>query len=482
MSDRALPARYSSIAHLASGGMGDVYHAIDGLLSRTVAVKVLAERHARDPEVRARFTREARAAARLSAHPNVVTVFDVGEHDGQPFIVMEYLEGGSVYDRIRSTPVEPSRALEWLRQAAQGLDAAHAEGIVHRDVKPANLLLDDEDRVHVTDFGIASAAGFDTLTLPGMVLGTAGYLSPEQARGETATAASDRYALGVVAYELLTGQRPYAGAADTPVTEAFGHLNAPIPSAARAAPELPRAVDAVFERALAKDPADRPTSAGELVEDLQDVFRDAEPATAVLSGAHPQAVPPSRSRRKLWLVPLALVALLVAGLAAAAFVSDGEEPETRTVMRVTTTVSTVAGTSSTLTVTETQTVPQETTTSDSEPTITDSETTTTTSGASGVSLNNAGYARMQAEDYEGALPLLEEAVSKLAGAGTIAEAYASYNLAFTRFVLGTCKGVTELLDRSEEIQGRRSEIDRLRRDVRKECEGNPGRGNDDADD
>ena len=454
--------------------MGDVYHAIDGLLSRTVAVKVLAERHARDPDVRARFTREARAAARLSAHPNVVTVFDVGEHDGQPFIVMEYLEGGSVYDRIRTAPVEPSRAIEWLRQAAQGLDAAHAEGIVHRDVKPANLLLDNEDRVHVTDFGIASAAGFDTLTLPGMVLGTAGYLSPEQARGESATAASDRYALGVVAYELLTGQRPYAGAADTPVTEAFGHLNAPIPSAAQAAPELPRAVDAVFERALAKDPADRPVTAGELVEDLKDVFRDSEPATAVIPGVRPQSASVSRRRRKLWLVPLALIALLLAGLAAAAFVSDGEEPETRTVMRVTTTVSTVSGTTSTLTVTETQTVPRETTT-------TDSEATTTTSGESGVSLNNAGFERMQAEDYEGALPLLEEAVSKLAGAGTIAEAYASYNLAFTRFALGTCEGVSELLDRSEEIQGRRSEIDRLERDVRKECEGKPGGGKDEGD-
>ncbi len=217
--------------------MGDVYRATDGLLSRTVAVKVLAERHARNPDVRARFTREARAAARLSAHPNVVTVFDVGEHDGQPFIVMEYLDGGSVHDRVRSTPVAPGRAIEWLRQAAAGLDAAHAQGIVHRDVKPANLLLDDEDRVHVTDFGIASAAGFDTLTLPGTVLGTAGYLSPEQARGETATAASDRYALGVVAYELLTGRRPYA--AETPVTEAFAHLNAPIPSAAQVAPALP---------------------------------------------------------------------------------------------------------------------------------------------------------------------------------------------------------------------------------------------------
>ena len=435
--------------------MGDVYRAVDGLLSRTVAVKVLAERHARDPDVRARFTREARAAARLSAHPNVVTVFDVGEHDGQPFIVMEYLDGGSVHDRIRSTPPSPGRAIEWLRQAADGLDAAHSQGIVHRDVKPANLLLDDEDRVHVTDFGIASAAGFDTLTLPGMVLGTAGYLSPEQARGETATAASDRYALGVVAYEILTGRRPYA--ADTPVTEAFAHLNAPIPSAAQVAPELPRAVDAVFERALAKDAADRPASAGELVEELRDVLRDSEPKTAVLPGPVQQPAPRIRRARRRWPAAAAFVALLLAGLAAAAFVASGDDPETRTVVRVTTTVSTESGTTSTLTVTETTSVPEETT------------TTPAPSGQSGAELNDAGFELMQNEDYEAALPLFEEAVAKLEGSGSLAEAFASYNLAFTRFALGSCDRVLGLLARSEDVQGRRSDIDRLRRQAEKQC-------------
>ena len=460
VSEWILPTRYSAVSPLASGGMGDVYRATDGLLGRTVAVKVLAERHARNADVRARFTREARAAARLSAHPNVVTVFDVGEHDGQPFIVMEYLDGGSVHDRARAEPVAPGRAVEWLRQAAAGLDAAHAQGIVHRDVKPANLLLDDEDRVHVTDFGIASAAGFDTLTLPGTVLGTAGYLSPEQARGETATAASDRYALGVVAYELLTGQRPYA--AETPVTEAFAHLNAPIPSAAQAAPGLPRGVDAVFERALAKDPDARPASAGELVEELHDVFRDAEPTTAVLPRSQPIAAPPpAPRRRRVWLVPLAFVALLLVGLSAAAFVSNGDDP--RVITRVTTTVSTVSDTESTLTVTETATV-------------TDEETTAPSSASSGSELNDAGFARMQDEDYEGALPLLEQAVSQLAGSGTLAEAYASYNLAFTRLALGSCDGVLELLDRSEEVQGGRSEIDQLRREAEKQCGDGPGKG------
>jgi serine/threonine-protein kinase len=354
------------------------------------------------------------------------------------------------------------------------LDAAHAQGVVHRDVKPANLLLDDEDNVHVTDFGIASAAGFDTLTLPGTVLGTAGYLSPEQARGEAATAASDRYALGVVAFELLTGRRPYA--ADTPVTEAFAHLNAEIPSAENAAPTLPSGIDAVFERALAKDPGDRPASADELVADLRDALRDAEPATAVLPNAavgSPSPTAAERTRhvrrsRRSWLAPVAFVALLLSGLTAAAFASRDEgEPNVQTVTR--TTVSTVSDTVSTLTITETSTAPEETT----------SETTT------GAELNDAGFERMQAEDYEGALPLLEQAVSQLAGSGSLPEAYASYNLAFTRLALGSCDGVLELLDRSEDVQGRRSEIDRLRREAEKQCGDGPGKGkgkNDDEED
>ncbi len=237
--------------------MGEVYRAVDSVLERKVAVKLLSERHSQQEEVRARFRREALAAARLSGTPHVITVFDVGEHKEQPYIVMEYLDGGSVHDRLRENGrVPPGQALEWLGQAGLALDRAHAEGVVHRDVKPANLLLDRDSKVVVTDFGIASTTGVDTLTLPGTVLGTAGYLSPEQARGESATAASDRYALGVVAFELLTGRRPFEG--DTAATEAFAHVNAPVPSAEKIYPELPDGVDEVLERALAKDPDERP--------------------------------------------------------------------------------------------------------------------------------------------------------------------------------------------------------------------------------
>jgi len=198
--------------------MGEIYRATDEVLGRTVAVKVLAEGYAEDPGVRERFTREALAAARLSGRPNVVTIFDVGELSGRPFIVMEYLGGGSLDDRVRAGRIRTRQALEWLEQAAAALDAAHAEGVIHRDVKPANLLLDEDGNAHVADFGIASAAGMDSLTKTGTVIGTAEYLSPEQAQGERATPASDRYAFGVVAWELLTGRRPFGG--DTPAAEA----------------------------------------------------------------------------------------------------------------------------------------------------------------------------------------------------------------------------------------------------------------------
>ena len=251
-----LPSRYTALKLVARGGMGEVYRATDTVLERPVAVKVLSDRYARDSEARTRFKREARAAARLSGELHVITVFDVGEHEERPFIVMEYLEGGSLHDKLSAGRIEPHEALDWLGQAAGALDTAHRRGIVHRDVKPANLLLDRGGSLQVLDFGIASAAGSDALTLPGTVLGTAGYLSPEQARGEPATSASDRYALGVVAFELLTGRRPFA--ADTTLTEAFAHASAPIPRASAIAPTLNGDVDAVLARALAKDPSRPP--------------------------------------------------------------------------------------------------------------------------------------------------------------------------------------------------------------------------------
>jgi eukaryotic-like serine/threonine-protein kinase len=456
--------------------MGEVYRATDSVLERKVAVKLLSERHAREPEVRARFRREALAAARLSGTPHVITVFDVGEHGEQPYIVMEYLDGGSVHDRLKEGRVPPEQALEWLSQAGQALDRAHVEGIVHRDVKPANLLLDRDGKVVVTDFGIASTTGVDTLTLPGTVLGTAGYLSPEQARGETATAASDRYGLGIVAFELLTGRRPFES--ETAATEALAHVTAPVPSAEGMHPELPEGVDEILERALAKEPDARPATCAELVSDLRRAFAAREATPAVVPPPTRSAAAPvpdtgaptrqlhrarRRSSRKFILVAAGLV---VAGLLTAVLLGAIRDGDSRAERNPPTTTQ------------PTQTQPTETQPTETQPTETQPTTTTTTEEApdvDGAALNDEGFALMEQGRYEQALPLLEQAVADLQGSAELVEAWASYNLAFTRFALGRCEGVLELLDRSEAVQGERRDIDRLQKEAHDRCvEGGDG--------
>src|SRR5690349_10002293 len=249
--------------------MASVWEAHDELLNRDVAVKLLAPHLGEDERARKRFQREARAAAGLSSHPNVVTIYDVGEHDDRVFMVMEIMRGGSVADRLRSgDPIPHRTALRWLRDAGAALDAAHDAGVVHRDIKPANLLLDGNERLGVADFGIARVAWEDQLTATGQVLGTAAYISPEQAMGEAAAPASDRYALAVVAYELLTGARPFE--AEHFAAQARAHVEDPVPPASsRAFADLSPAVDAVLERGLAKAPEDRWNTAVEFVDALE---------------------------------------------------------------------------------------------------------------------------------------------------------------------------------------------------------------------
>jgi serine/threonine-protein kinase len=265
-----LPPRYRVVRHIANGGMATVWAAEDSLLERLVAVKVLAPGYAADPAARRRFTREARAAARVSDHANVVTIFDIGEHDGQAFIVMEHFPGGTVADRLRTgDPIPVPLALRWLRETASALDAAHAADVVHRDVKPGNLLLDENGRLGVGDFGIASLAGETAVTAAGQVLGTAAYLSPEQARGHAATAASDRYSLAVVAYELLCGERPFPG--DTAMAQARARVERE-----PATPSGPcEAAGDALKHGLARDAADRPATATAFVAELEDALGDA---------------------------------------------------------------------------------------------------------------------------------------------------------------------------------------------------------------
>src|SRR5215210_2047217 len=265
----SLPDRYKVVRHIANGGMAGVWEAQDELLGRAVAVKLLAQHLSEDERARKRFEREARAAAGLSSHPNVVTIYDVAEREGRAFMVMELMRGGSVADVLRrGEEIDTHRALRWLKEAASALDAAHAAGVVHRDVKPANLLLDERDRLGIGDFGIARLAWEEQVTQTGQVLGTAAYLAPEQAMGEPATAASDRYALSVVAFELLTGQKPFN--AEHFAAQARAHVEDDPPRASELNPELSERVDAVIDRGMAKDPDDRWDSAAGFVERLEE--------------------------------------------------------------------------------------------------------------------------------------------------------------------------------------------------------------------
>jgi eukaryotic-like serine/threonine-protein kinase len=266
----ALPSRYRVVRHIANGGMATVWAAEDELLGRLVAVKVLSPAYAADERANRRFLREARAGAKLSDCRHVVTVYDIGEHEHQPFMVMEHFAGGTLADRLRRGMAIPrALALRWLREAASALDCAHEHDVVHRDVKPANLLLDQRGRLAVGDFGIATVATETSVTQTGQVLGTAAYISPEQARGEAATYASDRYALAVVAFELLTGRRPFPG--EHPAAQARAHVEASVPSAS-AVGDLPADVDDVLQAGMAKDQRRRPASAGDLVEALEDAL------------------------------------------------------------------------------------------------------------------------------------------------------------------------------------------------------------------
>ena len=455
-----LPPRYRDARPIGVGGMGEIFCATDRELGREVALKVLAARYAQDASLRARFEREALAAARLSGTPNIVTIFDVTEHAGRPIIVMEYLPGGSLDAQIAGSPCAPAQALGWLDEAAGALDAAHAAGVVHRDVKPANLLLDGRGHVHVADFGVASAVGLDSFTQTGTILGTAGYLSPEQAKGERATAASDRYALAVVGWELLTGRRPFA--AESAAAEALAHVNAPVPSPHAANPALPRQLEPVFQRGLAKDPAARYPTAAEFVGDLRRALDDAAGDTWIVPPLRPAtptaetwvAAGAGKADAGRWSIPslgtILLVALLLGVGIAAAFLSfrgsNGTTAEGRTVVRTITTPG--------------RTVQE---------TVTAAAPATTASVAGGPALNDAGFAKMQAGDYGGALPLLEQAVQRLGGTGVLSEAYADYNLAYTRLALGQCTDVVALLDHAQAIEGHRKEIDHLRKQAEKSC-------------
>src|ERR687884_1177875 len=253
--------RYRILRKLGTGGMANVYLAEDQELGRRVAIKILNERHAADEQFVERFRREAKNAAGLS-HQNIVQIYDRGEAEGTYYISMEYLDGRSLKELILARGPAPVRvAIDYARQILSALRVAHGKGLVHRDIKPHNVLVDSEGRVKVTDFGIARA-GPSQMTEEGSIIGTAQYLSPEQARGAPVDQRSDLYSVGVVLYEMLTGAVPFTG--DTPLEIAMKHLSAvPEPPSAKRR-DVPRDLDLVALRALAKNPEDRYGSAEEM--------------------------------------------------------------------------------------------------------------------------------------------------------------------------------------------------------------------------
>jgi predicted Ser/Thr protein kinase len=314
--------RYELEELVGSGGMATVYRAHDRLLERTVALKILHEHFARDEDSVERFQREARAVAQLT-HPNIVTVIDRGEEDGRPYIVFEYVEGENLKQLLaREGPLPVPNAIDLALQVARALEAAHERGVVHRDVKPQNVLLAEEGRAKVTDFGIARARDTDGLTITGTILGTSDYIAPEQAQGEPTGEPGDVYSLGVVLFELLTGEVPYE--AENPVAVAMRHVHDPVPSVQERRPDVPPRVDAIVRRALAKDPLERFASMSDLIAELE-TARHGEPASddsAATIIVPPAVAPrPGRGRNALRTLILSLVAvLLVAGAAVGAYV------------------------------------------------------------------------------------------------------------------------------------------------------------------
>jgi serine/threonine protein kinase len=248
--------RYRLEKLLGQGGMAEVHQATDTKLARTVAVKVILATHAIKGDFLERFLREARMVASLE-HPNILPVYDFGEDNGVPFLVMPYLSGGTLRERLRAGAAPLALASAWITQLADALDAAHAAGVLHRDVKPANVLVDRNDRLFLADFGIAKMLENQSgLTATGVVVGTPIYMAPEQAQGRPATPATDRYALAVVAYEILCGRPPFDG--DNPLSLMHQHVSSPPPPLSARIGGLPAGLDAVLSQALAKDPAARP--------------------------------------------------------------------------------------------------------------------------------------------------------------------------------------------------------------------------------
>ena len=333
--ERIFGDRYEVEGPLGTGGMAEVWKGHDRVLNRTVAIKTLLPQFARDASFVDRFRREAQAAARLN-HPGIVSVYDSGTDGDTPYIVMQYIEGKTLADFLGSgKTLPPMQAATIGQEIAEALGAAHAQGVIHRDIKPANVMITREGKVLVMDFGIARLiSGPETAPQTSAVLGTASYLSPEQAQGHSVDARSDIYALGVVLYEMLTGRPPFTG--DSPMAIAYKQVNATPEAPSSVNPDVPPELDAVVMRALSKNPANRYQTGQEFGDDLERVRTGGQvmatpllpaggEATQVISRPQPTSVLPPRepdpgSPRKTWVAVL-LAILVMALLAAGAYLA-----------------------------------------------------------------------------------------------------------------------------------------------------------------
>jgi eukaryotic-like serine/threonine-protein kinase len=462
-SDVRLPERYEPLRHIATGGMASVWCARDRALGRNVAIKLLADRFAHDDGAMERFMREARAAARLSGHPNVVMIYDVGETgalDAEPsraFIVMEYLAGGTVADALRVDSVRRVHAVKWVHEAASALDYAHSRGVLHRDIKPANLLLDGDRVLHVADFGIARLGTEDTITATGEVLGTASYLAPERALGRPATDASDRYSLAVAAYELLVGERPFT--ATHFAVQARQHVEDAPPAASERNRALPPAVDAVLARGMAKRPEQRWASAQDFAQALEAALT--EPATrpfraaavapgvaratrraAPVAASAPRTVPPAagrRPRRRGARVPA--LAALAAGVAVAAIVAGslGSGPAHST-------ASTIAARRPPAKTHHKASAPRPKSPAPKHPsgTVTATPAAATTPAPVADTLEARGHQLMVSGNYSAAIPVLRQAVAA-APRSSLIYAYALYDLGRSLRLAGDPKDAVAVL-------------------------------------
>lgn len=260
--------RYEITSELGKGGMAEVFLAYDPYTKRQVAIKVMLNFLVEDARVQAFFRQEAEVIAALE-HPNIVPIFDFGFHENDPYFVMRHMSGGSLRDRMEESKLRPTQIAKIFERVASALDAAHAKGIVHRDVKPANILFDQDEQAYLSDFGIAKLRRADEDNTDLMVVGTPLYMSPEQIQSDQVDGRCDVYALGVILFQLLAGKPPFEG--ETPTQTAFAHLTQPIPHLTESRPDLPAQWDGILEKALAKSPNDRYPTATALAQDIKEL-------------------------------------------------------------------------------------------------------------------------------------------------------------------------------------------------------------------